>query len=116
MLEHRLELYKKLERIRERPLIVYVTSARGGAPGQIAGDSVTELLLQLDGLPRSSSSVDLLVVSNGGDPTVAWRFVSLIRERVKHLSVLVPQAAFSAATLIALGANEIVMHPPMRIS
>jgi hypothetical protein len=40
-----------------------------------------------------------------------WRIVSLIRERVKKFSVLVPHAAFSAATLIALGANEIVMHP-----
>src|SRR5690606_11319025 len=43
--------------------------------------------------------------------TVAWRVVTLIRERVRKLSVLVPQAAYSAATLIALGADEIVMHP-----
>ena len=50
-------------------------------------------------------------MSNGGDGTVAWRIVSLIRERVRKFSILVPHAAFSAATLIALGANEIVMHP-----
>jgi hypothetical protein len=37
--------------------------------------------------------------------------VSLIREKVDKFSVLVPQAAFSAATLIALGADEIVLHP-----
>jgi hypothetical protein len=48
---------------------------------------------------------------NGGDATVAWRIVSLIRERVNHFAILIPQAAFSAATLIALGANEVVMHP-----
>jgi ClpP class serine protease len=62
-------------------------------------------------MPENATELDLYLVSNGGDGTVAWRIVSLIRERVRKFSVLVPQAAFSAATLIALGADEIVMHP-----
>lgn len=72
---------------------------------------VAELMSQLNVLPPQTTELDFLVVSNGGDPTVAWRIVTLIRERVRRFSVLVPQAAFSAATLIALGADEIVMHP-----
>jgi len=112
-LEVRLGLYRELEQKRGRPLMVYVTSARQGpgASGGIAGDAIGELLLQLTALPRGVEALDLLIVSTGGDPTVAWRFVSLIRERVKNFAVLVPEAAFSAATLIALGADEIVMHP-----
>jgi hypothetical protein len=112
-LETRLPLYRELEERRGRPLIVYVTSARQGfgAAGIIAGDAIGELLLQLCALPRGTDALDLLVVSAGGDPTVAWRIVSLIREKVRRFSVLVPEAAFSAATLIALGADEIVMHP-----
>ncbi len=110
-LANRLALYKSLERKRKRPLLVYVTSPRANAQGSIGGDVVGEFLAQLEALPRSAKSVDLLIVSHGGDPTVAWRIVSLIRERVDQLAVLVPQAAFSAATLIALGADEIVMHP-----
>jgi ClpP class serine protease len=51
------------------------------------------------------------VVSNGGDPIVAWRAITLLRERVEQIGVLVPQAAYSAATLLAMGADEIVMHP-----
>lgn len=42
---------------------------------------------------------------------VAWRIMSLLREKVNEVGVLVPQAAYSAATLLALGADEIVMHP-----
>ncbi|HEY2346165.1 MAG TPA: hypothetical protein VGH80_09815 [Xanthomonadaceae bacterium] len=110
-IESRIQLYEEMERVRSRPLLVYVTSARQNAHGMIAGDVVHELLMQLNRLPHRASELDLLLVSNGGDPTVAWRVVSLIRESVKKLSVLVPQAAFSAATLIALGADEIVMHP-----
>lgn len=34
-----------------------------------------------------------------------------MRERVAKVYVLLPQSAFSAATLLALGADEIVMHP-----
>ena len=74
-------------------------------------DAVPEFLDQLQALPSSTTALDLLLVSDGGDPTVAWSIVSLIRERVEKFSVLVPQAAYSAATLIALGADEIVMHP-----
>lgn len=110
-LPERLRLYLEVESLRGRPLICYVTSSRQGSHGQIASDTVPELLLQLQALPAETSELDLLLVSNGGDPTVAWRVVSLIRERTKKFSVLVPQAAYSAATLIALGADEIVMHP-----
>lgn len=110
-LSERLDLYRQLESKRGRPLIAYVTSNRTGVDGQIAADAVPEFHSQLQSLPRDATDLDLLIVSDGGDGTVAWRVVSLIRERVKHFSVLVPQAAFSAATLIALGADEIVMHP-----
>jgi hypothetical protein len=37
--------------------------------------------------------------------------MTLIRGRVSHVSVLIPQAAYSAATLLAMGADEIFMHP-----
>lgn len=107
----RIELYKQLEEIRKRPLIVYITSDRQNAGGQISSDTVRELLDQLQELRSDVKALDLLLVSQGGDPTVAWRIVSLIREQVREFSVLVPQAAYSAATLIALGADEIVMHP-----
>ena len=77
----------------------------------MAKDVVPQLLDQLQALEPSTEALDLLLVSDGGDPTVAWSMASLIRERVKEFAVLVPQAAYSAATLIALGADEIVMHP-----
>lgn len=107
----RLSLYRQLERERKRPLIAYVTSTRGNSGGQISGDAVSEIQAQLHSLPKDAKAVDLLLASVGGDPTVAWRIVSLIRERCETFGVLVPSAAYSAATLIVLGADEIIMHP-----
>ncbi len=109
-LEQRRPLYEAIEQHRGRPLLVYVTSSRRGAEGVIAADVVGEILAQLQCLELRVPDLDFMIVSQGGDPTVAWRLVSLIRERASRYSVLVPQAAFSAATLIALGADEIVMH------
>lgn len=109
-LQSRIDLYKKIEAYRKKPLIVYVTSTRPQALGFMAQDVITEMLTQLHALPKCDE-LDFFVSSNGGDPTVAWRIVSLLREKVKKFSILIPQAAYSAATLIALGADEIVMHP-----
>ena|SRR2546422_2802634 len=97
-IQARLELYKQIEARRKRPLIVYVTSSRLNGNGQIAADSVAELIDQLQRLPAGTKELDLMIVSDGGDPTVAWRMVSLIRERATKFSALVPQAAYSAAT------------------
>lgn len=107
-----IDCYRELEEFRKRPLLVYVTGVSPGKSGSMAVDSIPVFLDQLQALPVDPEALDLLIVSMGGDPTVAWRSVSLIRERVKHFTVLIPQAKFSAATLIALGADEIVMHLP----
>lgn len=106
----RIEIYKRIEELRQRPLITYVTSLRPGAGGQMAADSIAEFTRQILAIP-DSNSVDVLIISNGGDPTVAWRISSMLRERFDTVGVLLPFTAYSAATLLALGANEIVMHP-----
>lgn len=110
-LAERRRLYTELEQARGRPLITYVTSPRPGQQAMMAADAIPEVLDQLSSLPTDTTKIDVLIVSNGGDPTVAWRMMSLLRDRLQQVSVLVPQAAFSAATLLALGADEIVMHP-----
>ena len=107
----RVEIYKKIEEERKRSLIVYVTSSRLNASGQMASDLIPEFTKQLIKIPQTEKKIDVLIVSQGGDPTVSWRIISLLRERFNEIGVLLPYAAFSAATLLALGANEILMHP-----
>lgn len=110
----RAKLYKKIEARREHPLIAYVTSKRLGIVAHMATDAIPYIIQQLDVLPNETKHLDFLIASNGGDPMVAWRILTLIRERLGEdgkVSVLVPQSAYSAATLVAFGANDIVMHP-----
>jgi len=51
----------------------------------------------------------LLVAFPGGDGEVAVRLVRAALARSKTLTVIVPDQAKSAATLLALGAHEILM-------
>ena len=103
--------YHAHEKKRGKPLITYVTSIRQNMPSQMATDAITTIIEQINQIPENKDEVDFLIISNGGDPIVALRVINLLRERFKRVSVIVPYVAFSAATILALGADEIVMHP-----
>lgn len=53
--------------------------------------------------------IDLIINSNGGDPDVAEKIVKLCRSVSQTFRVMVPYVAKSAATLIALGADQVLM-------
>src|SRR5260370_15372592 len=111
-LGERVALIKRIEQIRGSVVMCFLTSLRQNVPSQIADDSVRVffdhlLLLTSRPIPK----LDLFLCSNGGSGTVPWRLVSLFREYAKSLNVLIPYRSYSAASLLALGADEIVMHP-----
>jgi len=111
-LQERAALIKRIEGIRGSSMICFLTSLRQNVAGIIADDSVRVFFDHLLLLPsRPVEKLDIFLCSNGGSGTVPWRLVSLFREFTKHFSVLIPYRAYSAASLIALGADEIVMHP-----
>jgi len=60
---------------------------------------------------QPSSDVDLLLHTGGGDIDAAEKLISMVRRKVRNaqLRVVVPDYAKSAGTLMALGADAIVM-------
>jgi len=60
-------------------------------------------------------TLNLVLHSPGGDGTVVEKFVGLCCAQCNRFRVLIPNEAKSAATLIALGADEIVMGPPAEL-
>lgn len=59
----------------------------------------------------SQQQVALFLKSDGGAGTASLRIVNLLRQYAKRLTALVPLNCMSAATMIALGADEIQMGP-----
>ena len=109
--KERIELYRECEELRQKPLIVYVTSIRPNISSQMSVDSLTSIIEQIESIPEEKDEIDFLIISNGGDPITALRIIGILREKFKKISVLVPYVAYSAATILALGADEIIMHP-----
>ncbi len=108
----RISLLKAIEKKRNSKVITYITSDRPNLNVLIAEDviSIVNEHLRVNKV-YNSSKVDLFIYSRGGDADVPWNFVSMVREYTTSgsFNVLIPYKAHSAATLIALGADEIIM-------
>lgn len=99
----------ELERIRGRRVIAYVTGDRQPNLGAQIAPDVFPLVHNLLSTAARAPNLDLFIYSTGGMTMAAWGLMNILREFADSLSVLVPFRALSTATLIALGANEIVM-------
>jgi len=105
------ELINDLEKERGSKVIVYFTGDRQPFSSKIAEDAVRPLyehLLNLD-FNKEEKVIDLFLYSRGGDVSVPWRIASMFREFCKEFNILIPYKAQSAATLLSLGADNIIM-------
>lgn len=107
-----IDILKEIEKRRGTRVVVYFLGDRQGANSRISTDAVSPIFdllnLACNGKP---GPVDLILFTLGGDVSVPWRVNSMIREFTvdSKYSVLIPYKAYSAGTMIALGADEIVM-------
>jgi len=104
----RLELLKNIALERTSTVIGYVTASRGSIGAQVGADVIRLLREQLGSIGQVDK-LDLVLITRGGHTLTPLRLMSLLREFAKKVNVLVPYMAHSAGTLIALGADEIVM-------
>lgn len=110
------DLIQKIENLRNSKVITYLTSDRKGpVNARIAIDVIPVFSKQLRQIGKTAQ-IDLFLYSTGGDTMVPWRLVSMLREYCDKFSVLVPYKAHSATTMIALGADEIVMSDLSELS
>ena len=110
--DYRKELISRIEQKRGSKIITYITSDRSNLNHGISDDVVSILHDHILSIPNGDrNKLDLLIYSRGGDSDVPWAIVSMFREYSKEgsFSVLIPYKAHSAATVISLGADEIVM-------
>ena len=110
------DIFQKIAKQRNSKVIAYLTSDRQGPiNAKIAMDMIPIFSEHLRKIGKTEK-IDLFLYSSGGDTMVPWRLVSMIREYCDHFSVLIPYKAHSSATMISLGADEIVMSDLSEIS
>ena len=72
---------------------------------------INEFIEQINRIDKKEKNIDIIIISAGGDPMSSYRLINILRERFDNIGVLIPSIAYSAATLFALGADEIIMLP-----
>lgn len=96
----------RLSKLLGGPVISYWNNPRGSI---CSNDVVafSEILEQLG----THETIYLFLKSSGGSGQVSLRIVNLLRQHCQKLVALVPLECASAATMITLGANQILMGP-----
>lgn len=115
----RKKLIETIEQQRGSRVVTYITSDRPGPiNARIAPDVIPLMSRQVRQVAASGKvpKIDLFLYSAGGDTLVPWRLVSMIREFCDSFGVIVPYKAHSAATMISLGADEVVMSDLSELS
>ncbi len=101
----RQNLIKEIEQITATTLICYVSPQLEIGRDDVVG--MVDLLYNT----KPGTPIDLLLHSPGGNIDAAEKLITLIRKRagMAPVRVIIPDYAKSAATLIALGADTILM-------
>lgn len=106
--QKRQDLIKEISTIRGNTFVIsYITGDRQPFRTSIADDIIPLLQRHLE--DASPKKISLFLYTRGGDMIAPLRIVKLLRSYCDYLEVLIPRYSHSAGTLIALGADKIVM-------
>lgn len=101
-------LIEKLENDLKVRVLTIITGDRQGMETKIAPDILPLVSEHLSNI-KPTEDLALFLYTPGGDTIVGWGLVSLLRQYSNKISVLVPFRALSCGTLIALGADNLIM-------
>ena len=105
--------YEEIEKLRQCPLLVYATRFLEKLPPETPNaidisdvDGFTDLVNSIN-----DKKVDVLLHSPGGQADATERIVGILRNKFDEVNFLIPHSAYSAATMLALSGNHIILHP-----
>jgi len=106
--------YKLLSGLTGRPLIVYATAFHNPIKAQMAAPFLSIDLSDKDGFDEvtqkiKSDKVDVFIHSPGGSAEATESIVKILRNRFKDIRFIITGAAKSAATMLAMSGNSILM-------
>jgi hypothetical protein len=108
----RIELIKEIQKKTDSYLInlVYNTTKTRFIT-QLASDILDSLYLLLKSVPNETpkKKVCILLHSSGGWLDVITSFVYLLRHKFQKFDIIIPEIAHSAATILSLGADKLLM-------
>jgi len=105
------DILKKLQNVNDSFFITIINGEK--KPVNVFGTQIAfdliPILYEILEKNKKMEKISLIIRSNGGAVEAPLPIISLIKEYCDLLDVYIPENAYSAATLLALAGNEIVM-------
>jgi hypothetical protein len=110
----RREAYQRLAALTGRPLIVYASAFHVPVKAQLVGSMLSLDLADKDGFQEvvrnlDGDSVDVFVHSPGGSAEATESVVAILRSKFNDIRFIVTGSAKSAATMLVMSGNTILM-------
>ncbi len=100
---------------KKKYLFVYICSnnPKTDSHSEITNEDVIKTVEEIKKIrsKKEDTSIDLFLNSPGGDIYSAYKIINILREKCSRLRIIIPEFANSAATLMSLGGDIIIMGP-----
>jgi len=105
---------KNIAKLRGNPIISYLTDISTLSfpeKTNISDEDKKEFISLIRDIPQKYNEIDVILHSNGGYIESARHIVNILRDRFEKVNFLIPFAARSAASMMCMSADEIIMTP-----
>lgn len=108
-------LIRRYQEQQRRKLVIYIAlfAHPGGIIGNEDSETIENILRSCD--MSGFEGLDLIVHSPGGLPQAAGDIIRVCRTYAPSFKVIVPNMAMSAATVLAMGADKVVMSDTSKL-
>jgi len=108
----------KISAIRQRPIISYIVNINSDHRDKIkiTNEDINYFIDLIEDIEENVKEIDLIIYSIGGCLSVARKLIEILYNRFDKVNFLVTSIAYSAATMMCMSANEIIMTPESSLS
>lgn len=109
---------KNLSEFRGNPVIAYITAINTSSSKytSINDSDVTAFVSLIQDIPQEYKEIDVILHSLGGYTESAHNIIELLRDRFDTVNFLIPLTAHSAASMMCMAGDEIIMTPESSLS
>ena len=105
---------KKISALRGVPTIAYLTAINKKIDPDsinISKEDIKHFIGLIDDIPDDVHEVDIILHSRGGYMLYARELIEILRNRFKKVNFLIPFESLSAAAMMCMSGDEIIMTP-----
>jgi len=110
---------KKIVALRKRPVIAYLAAVNKNVSSnlvEISNEDIKNFVNLINDVPDDIIEIDIILHSRGGYMIYARQIVEIIRKRFRKVTYIIPYIAHSAAAMMTMSGDEIIMTPESSMS